>query len=81
MAHAAVNHLRMPRGRPIAAPIIGCAEKGAALDYFARTPRLRLGRIVATLGRAATRIRTLRALEPLYVLSMRDREICSFHRP
>src|SRR6185369_7651209 len=58
MAHAAVDHLRMPGRRSVAPAIIGRAEKGAALDHLARNPHLGLGRIVAGLDRPAARICT-----------------------
>ena len=56
MAHAAVDHLRMPGRRPISAAVVGGAEKGAALDYLAGNAHLGLCRVVAGLDGSTARI-------------------------
>ena len=53
VAHAGVDRLRPPRGRPVAQAVGVGAQVGAALDHLAPDPELRLGRVVARLEVAA----------------------------
>src|SRR6516225_2710944 len=57
MAHAAVDHLCMPRRGPVSPAVVGRAEKRASLDDLARDARARLLRVVARLHPAARRPR------------------------
>src|SRR5215475_15200735 len=56
VAGRGVDGLRMTRGRPIAAAIIGRAKMRAAFEHFAGNLDLRLTRVVAVGRRAAARI-------------------------
>src|ERR1700682_5450467 len=54
MACGGVDRLGMPRGRTIAATVVGSAEMRAALKHLAWNPDIRLTRVVARgLGSAA----------------------------
>ena len=49
VAHAGVDHLRAPGGRPVAQAVAVGAEERPALDHLARDAELRLRRVVALL--------------------------------
>ena len=56
MAHAGVDHLRPPCGRPVAHAVAVRTEVGAALDHLAGHSELRLPPVVASVDGAASRI-------------------------
>ena len=64
VAHAGVDHLRAPGGRPVAQAVGVGAQVRAALDHLAADPELRLGRVVARLEVAAPRVLRRAAGDP-----------------
>jgi len=56
MAHAAVDHLRVPRGRPVAPATGWRTQERASLDHLPRDAYRGLGGIEACFGGAAARI-------------------------
>jgi hypothetical protein len=56
MAHAGVDRLGVPGGRPVAATVIRRAEKRAALDDLARDPQRRVAFVITVRLTPAARI-------------------------
>ena len=56
MRHRRVDHLRLPRGGPVAEAVVGRAQVRAALDHPARELLARLPEQVAVVGRGHARV-------------------------
>src|ERR1700722_17837332 len=56
MTHAAINHLCVTRGGPVAPTVVRCAEKRTTLHDFARNGNTRLTLVETRFRAAASRV-------------------------